>query len=173
MASQSPTKSQKWEELVSEFRFKSDRAVVVLGAAYLKTHLGRILESFFIDDSEVPAMLLEEERPLGSFTARIKTAYSLGLISSNEYHDLLVVQSIRKEFLREIEEVRFTNDGIREQCFRLKIPREVLLPEETLTPRRLFVFATAFLAQQFMLRASQAAQEKRSLRDDFVLIDMK
>ena len=173
MANQSPTKSQKWKELVSEFRFKSDRSVVVLGAAYLKTHLGRVLESFFIDDSEVPALLLEEESPLGSFSARIKTAYSLGLISSNEYHDLLIVQSIRKEFLREIEEVKFANNGIRELCFRLKIPREVLLPGETLTPRRLFVFATAFLAHQFMLRTSQAAQEKRVLRDDFVLIDMK
>ena len=132
-----------------------------------------MLESFFIGDSEVPAMLLEEESPLGTFIARIKVTCSLGLISPNEYHDLLIIQSIRKEFLREVEEVKLTNSGIREQCFRLKIPREILLPGETLTPRRLFVFATAFLAQQFMLRTSQAAQEKRVPRDNFILIDMK
>ena len=173
MSEQFPIKSKQWKELVSEFRFKSDRAVVILGIAYLQTHLRRILESFFVEDAKIPAMLLEEECPLGSFSARIKAAYSLGLVSPNEFHDLLAIQSIHNEFIGEIEGVKFTDDEIRDQCFRLKIPRKMSLPEEAQTPRRLFVFATAVLAQQFMLRASQAAQEKRTHRDNLILVDMK
>ncbi|MBS1248590.1 MAG: Mannitol operon repressor [Chloroflexi bacterium] len=173
MSKQSSTKSKKWKDLVNEFRSKSDRAVVILGAAYLKTHLGGLLESFFIDDPEISEILLGQESPLGSFSTRVKVAYSLGLLSPNEYRDLLVIQAIHKEFVGEIEEVKFTNDEIRELCFRLKIPREVLLPGETLTPRRLFVFATAFLAQQLMLRTSQAAREKRAPRENILLVDMK
>jgi len=105
MAEQFPIRSKQWEEFVSEFRFKSDRAVVILGTAYLKTHLGRILENFFVGDAEISAMLLEDECPLGSFSARIKATYSLGLIGPNEYHDLLAIQSIRKKFIGEIEGV--------------------------------------------------------------------
>ncbi|RLB75148.1 MAG: hypothetical protein DRH15_14515, partial [Deltaproteobacteria bacterium] len=86
----STDKSQKWEELMKEFRPKSDRIVAILGATYLKSHLGQMLENFFVDDKEVSEKLLSEEGPLGGFDARIKMAYALGLISPYEYHDLLI-----------------------------------------------------------------------------------
>ena len=166
-------KSKKWEEFIKELRPKSDRVVAILGASYLKSHLGRMLESFFIDDKEISEMLLEEEGPLGSFSARIKATYALGLISPYEYHDLCIINSIQKEFLKEITGVKFTSDVIRIQCFHLKLPREILLPGETQTPRRLFVFVNAFLTQQFTLRTVQAVREKRTPRDSFMLVDMK
>ena len=173
MSEQSPKKSQKWKELDDEFQFKSDRSVVILGAAYLKTSLGQILESFFIKDKEISAMLLEDEHLLDSFNARIKVAYSLGLISPNEYHDLLVICSIHKDLIGKIEGVRFTDDGIREQCFNLEIPRKILLPGETQIPRRLFVLTTVLLVQQLILRVSQAAREKRIPRNNLMLVDTK
>lgn len=166
-------KSQEWEELIKEFRPKSDRIVAILGAAYLKSHLGQMLENFFIDDETVSEILLKEEGPLGTFSARIKAAYALGLISPYEYHDLLIIHSVQKEFLKEMTGVKFTSDPIRLQCFKLKLPREILLPGETQTPRRLFVFVNAFLTQQFTLRAMQAEQEKRAPRDSFMLIDIE
>ncbi|OQY33706.1 MAG: hypothetical protein B6I38_03245 [Anaerolineaceae bacterium 4572_5.1] len=130
------------------------------------------MENFFVDDKEVSEKLLSEEGPLGGFDARIKMAYALGLISPYEYHDLLIIHSIQKTFLKEMTGIKFSSDPIRLNCFRLRLPREILLPGETQTPRRLFVFVNAFLTQQFTLRAMQAVQEKRIPRDNFMLVDI-
>lgn len=167
------TNKAHWEKLLKEFRPKSDRIVAILGATYLKSHLGQLLENFFIDEKEVFDSLLNDEGPLGGFGARIKTAYALGLISPYEYHDLLIIHAIEKEFLKEMTGIKFTSNSIRAQCFRLKLPREVLLPGETQTPRRLFVFVNAFLTQQLMLRAAQAREERRTPRDSFMLVDLE
>jgi len=67
----------------------------------------------------------------------------------------------------------FSEMDIQNLCKRLKIPDEVILQEETPSPRGLFVFGTAILAQQLMYRANEAAHEKRSLRDNFILVNIE
>lgn len=117
-------------------------------------------------------MLLGEENPLGTFEARIKAAYGFGLISKKEYHDLVYIWHIRNRFIRDLDEGRFDEEDVQELCLRLKIPHDVILRQEEPTPRRLFVFSVAILAQQLMWRASQAAHEKRTPRDNFMLVDL-
>ncbi len=95
MADQKSASTREWKRLVDEFQKKSDRAVAILGTTYLNTHLARLLECFIIDDEKISKMLLGEENPLGSFEARIKAAYGLGLISRTEYHDLVLIWHIR------------------------------------------------------------------------------
>ncbi|MFO8035531.1 MAG: MltR family transcriptional regulator [Anaerolineales bacterium] len=173
MARTGSESTQEWERLVLEFQHKSDRTAAITGAVYLNTHLSRVLECFFIPDEKVAHMLLREENPLGSFGARIKAAYGLGLISQKEYHDLVIIWHIRNYFIRDLDEGKFTEEEVRKLCFKLKIPREVILKKESPTPRRLFVFATAILAQQLMYRANQGEEEKRSPREDFMLVDIE
>jgi len=172
MAQTATENTQEWERLVLEFQHKSDRTAAITGAVYLNTHLSRVLECFLIDDENVARMLLREENPLGPFGARIKAAYGLGLISQKEYHDLVIIWHIRNRFIRDLDEGKFDEEEVRKLCLKLKIPRDVILKKENPTPRRLFVFATAILAQQLMWRATQAEEEKRSRRDDFMLVDM-
>jgi DNA-binding MltR family transcriptional regulator len=120
--------TREWKRLIEEFQKKSDRAVAILGTTYLNTHLARLLECFIIDDEKISKMLLSEENPLGSFEARIKAAYGLGLISKTEYHDLVLLWHIRNRFI---------------------------------------------LAQQLMYRANEAFDEKRNLRDNFILVNIE
>jgi DNA-binding MltR family transcriptional regulator len=164
---------REWQRLVEEFQKKSDRAVAILGTTYLNTHLARLLECFLIDDEKIANMLLGEENPLGTFEARIKAAFGLGLISQTEYHDLVLIWHIRNRFIRDMDEGRFTEDDIQNLCRRLKIPDEVILQEENPSPRRLFVFGTAILAQQLLFRANEANDEKRTLRDNFILVNIE
>jgi len=173
MADQKSASTREWKRLVDEFQKKSDRAVAILGTTYLNTHLARLLECFIIDDEKISKMLLGEENPLGSFEARIKAAYGLGLISRTEYHDLVLIWHIRNRFIRDMGEGSFAEMDIRNLCKRLKIPDEVILQEENPSPRGLFVFGTAILAQQLMYRANEAANEKRSLRDNFILVNIE
>lgn len=172
MVQQTSNKIRDWRRLVREFQHKSDRSVAILGTTYLNTHLSRLLDCFLIDDERIAKMLLGEENPLGTFEARIKAAYGLGLISKKEYHDLVHIWHIRNRFIRDLDEGRFDEEDVQELCLRLKIPHDVILQEEEPSPRRLFVFSVAILAQQLMWRASQAAQEKRTPRDNFMLVDL-
>jgi DNA-binding MltR family transcriptional regulator len=168
-----PGSSREWKRLVTEFQSKSDRAVAILGTTYLNTHLARLLECFLIDDEKISKMLLGEENPLGTFEARIKAAFGFGLISRTEYHDLVLIWHIRNRFIRDMGEGRFDEEEIQNLCKRLKIPDEVILREENPSSRRLFVFGTAILAQQLMYRANEANEEKRELRDNFILVNIE
>lgn len=167
----SPNDPKEWQRLASEFQHKGDRAAAILGAVYLESYLGQLIAGFLVKDKAEVAKLLGEEYPIGSFSARIKAAYCMGLISANEYYDLKLILAIRNIFANDVEGAAFTDDGIREKCFMLKIPRALLLPGETRTPRRLFVFASTILTQHLALRSAHAANERRVAPDEFMLID--
>ncbi len=164
--------NQKWQSVVTEFHNKSDRAAAILGAAFLEAHLGRLIAGFFIDKCDETESLLNIERPLGSFSARARAAYCMGLISTNEYHDLGLIMQIQYAFANQISEVTFSDSGIRDKCFALRIPRDVLFPGETHSPRQLFVFASAILTQHLVYRVEIAAKKRCEVPEDFSLVDV-
>jgi DNA-binding MltR family transcriptional regulator len=160
-----------WQHVAKEFNQKSDRAAAILGAAFLEAHLGQLIASFFIEECDETEALLTAERPLGTFSARVHAAYCMGLISTNEYHDLDLIMQIQHMFANRIGEVAFTNDGIREKCFMLRIPRDVLSPGVTRTPRQLYLFASAILTQHLVCRVDAAAQKRCQIPDEYFLVD--
>jgi DNA-binding MltR family transcriptional regulator len=157
---------KSWKDYITSTQGKGDRSTAILGGVYLKAHLGQLLARFCVEQAEVRAVLLKEEQPLGSFSARIKLAYALGLVSEHEYHDLILIQGIYYDFLNQLDGSRFSDDDIKERCMRLKIPQDVMLPMERQTPRDLFLYATAILAQQLSVRITQAEKEKRQPREN-------
>ena len=157
------------ETFIDEIHGKSDRAIAIVGAAFLDTHISQLLENFFIDDYDEVRSLLDEDRPIGNFGTRIRLAYALGLISKEERDDLWSILQIREFFTREMGEVKFTDDPLREWCYWLRLPRKILLSGQTMTPRKLFVFATALLVRQLTLRIEQAARMRRRSADEFSL----
>jgi len=165
--------SQNWQGLIAEFKNTSDRTNVILGSTYLQNHLGQLIGSFFVDHPKSSNYLLDPEKVLGGFETRINAAYALGLISPNEYHDLTLILQIRDIFLNELHRTKFSNAEISKKCKQFKITREILRPEETPTPRRLFVFAVTLLVRQLTMRAQQAEDERRTPPENFMLIDLE
>ena len=92
---------KKLAKFTENFRGESDRGAILISAALLDECLRSLIAIFLVDDKkEVNELLGSEkhyERPLGTFGARIKTAYCLGLISRDEFDDLRIIQKIRKE----------------------------------------------------------------------------
>jgi len=158
-----------WQNVVTEFHSKSDRAAAILGAAFLEAHLGELITSFFVDACDQDCSLLEADRPLGTFAARVRGAYCMGLISNAEYHDLNLIVQIQYAFANQIQGASFEDAPILEKCFQLRSPREFLLEGEVRAPRQLFVFATALLTQQIAWRALQAEQKRCQVPEDFML----
>ena len=83
---------------LKEFEGESDRASIVLGAARLDLALEGLLRRALLppasgsDDS-----LLDVERPLGTFSARIEACYRLGLIDRPFRDALDLVRRMRND----------------------------------------------------------------------------
>ena len=136
-------------------------------------HLGQLITSFFVEEYDQKSSLLDADGPLGSFSARVRAAYCMGLISKNEYHDMDLIMQIQHIFANQVHEVSFSEIGVREKCLLLRIPRDVLLPGEAREPRQLFVFATAILTQHMALRVDRAEKKRCQVPEEFMLIDVE
>jgi mannitol operon repressor len=161
------------ENFVDDIHGKSDRAVAIVGAALLNTHLDYLLGAFFTDEDDDVRKLLDEDRPLGSFSARIRLAYVLGLISQDERVDLWAVQQIQDFFTRAMDEIAFSDEPLREWCYSLQLPNSLLVPGESRSPRRLFVFAVALLTRHLAKRIEQAETDRRRPAGPFQMVEVK
>ncbi len=160
-------KLKDWEGFQNEFRGESDRAAAIVGAALLDAHLEQLIRSFLIDEQKEVESLFEFTGPFGSFGARIKVAFSLGLISRDEYDDLKIIQGIRNEFAHQLHGLSFTEQSIKDRCLNLKIPQKTpkILSRVNITgsPRDLFMWTTLSLWNMLEMRAFVAKQERREI----------
>jgi DNA-binding MltR family transcriptional regulator len=133
----SPYKQDKKEvQRVSEFtamwqsldRETSDRAVVVIGAAYIDDRLARTLKAFFIARKKPVEELLSIRGALGSFGTRIALAFCLGLIGENEYDDLAIIQKLRNDFAHTAADLTFDTQHIASRCDSLQVLKTSVSP---------------------------------------------
>lgn len=97
----------------------SDRVAVLVGATILDMQLERLLRGFFVDDEQEVNKLIasaNQSAPLSSFSARIRTAYCLGLIHKSERDDLSAIREIRNVFAHNILNCTFDNSDVVKIC---------------------------------------------------------
>lgn len=90
--------------LVSEFielTRESDRGVILVAGAMLDARLERAIRARLRDDTKVADSLLGVDRPVGAFSAKIRLAYLLGLITQSEQRELDLVRRIRNRAAHE------------------------------------------------------------------------
>jgi hypothetical protein len=83
-------------EFVAALKGESDRACAILGASLLEELLLRLFQKSLLEDA--PKELFEGNGPLSTFSGRIKLAYFLGMISTDEYSELDLIRRIRNDF---------------------------------------------------------------------------
>ena len=77
---------------------ESPRGSVLVACSFLDEQLRTVIDAYLIEDSERASMLEGFNAPLGTFSARIKAAHCLGLISDHERDDCETLRKIRNEF---------------------------------------------------------------------------
>lgn len=104
-------------DLQKEFVNASDRAVAIIGASALDTHLEKLLRKYLINDIKAVNALISEgsQPPLSTFSAKIITAYCLGLISKNDFDDFQIIRKIRNEFAHKLSNCDFDNRNVRDR----------------------------------------------------------
>jgi hypothetical protein len=116
----------------------SDRAVAIVGPAFLDILLCDTLIEFMVDDHKQVQRLLQPEGPLGTYGSRITACYCLGLIGPIITSDLRIVGKIRNRFAHDLR-ADFSDQKIGQWCRDLRWHKEVLAdPPASVSERDLF-----------------------------------
>lgn len=164
-------KLEDWQGWIDEFQNESDRAAVVLGAAVVDTLLEELLRAFFVDDSTAADQLLGVERPLGSFGARGRAAYCLGLVSKEHFDDLRTLGRIRNRFAHDLHGLDFRDTSVRDLCLNLKAIKTIL-PDREVDARSRYIVSVAHIASWLSLNRLGINEDRRVRRPEPVLAEV-
>jgi DNA-binding MltR family transcriptional regulator len=141
----------------------NDRAMVIVGAAFLDIQLEDIIRNFLIDDEKEVNKLLQIEGPLGGYASRVRAVYCFGLIGKTIRDDLQKVGWIRNAFAHNLY-ASFQDKEIRTWSSLLKWHRtSYMQPPEDASARELFHVGVNILAGYLGGVASIARGNKRSI----------
>ena len=117
----------------------SDRAVAIVGPAFLDTLLTELLVNFLIDDEKEVARLMRPDGPLGTFAEKVSGCYCLGLIGETIKSDLRLVAKVRNRFAHDIR-ASVSDEQIKSWRHALQWHRKSLMsdPPSGATARDLF-----------------------------------
>ncbi len=108
---------------MKQFMEESDRGAALVGAAYLDELLTQLFKAKMLLTDKLSKELFQGFGPFNSVSAKIKTAYCLGWIGSETFHDFNLVRTIRNKFAHAHAPVTFADASIRALCSELKIPK--------------------------------------------------
>jgi DNA-binding MltR family transcriptional regulator len=145
------TKKNDLKGFLEEFRRESDRATAILGAAYLDEEILQLLTEFLVDDEMEVRELLDNEKPLGAFGARIRAAYCMGLISKEDFQDLKLIKTIRNEFAHQLHGLSFDDESIASKCMKLQAHKRAKKNRPSST-RDMFIHSTMFILMELNFR---------------------
>jgi DNA-binding MltR family transcriptional regulator len=101
------------DRLLKELDGASPRATVIVGASAVERMLEQLLEKFLVGNKAFKESFLSgNNAPLGTFSAKIKAAYALGLVSIKTYQDMERVRAIRNKFAHDLFDCNFENKEI-------------------------------------------------------------
>ena len=97
----------------------NDRAMVIVGAAFLEAQLEHIVLTFLVDDEKEVEKITRYDQPLGTLGGRVSALYCLGLIGPVVRDDLRLIAKIRNRFAHDLY-ATFENQAIQSWCESLK-----------------------------------------------------
>lgn len=109
----------EFRSLLAEIQKESPRGQVLVASAMLDEQLARTIKARLVQSKEADKLLDGFNAPLGSFSARIVAALSLGVISPREFDDLQIIRKIRNEFAHRMG-VSFDDSDIKDRAMLLR-----------------------------------------------------
>lgn len=157
-----------WKGFYEELQNESERGAVIIAGAFLDAQLKDLITKFFIDEPKTVEGLLDTDRPLSSFSSRIKVAYCLGLISKSMYDDLNAIRKIRNNFAHQMHGYTFDDPQIVSWCKSLKLAKMITdeISHFPNTHRTMFLLGVTQLASQLALKALAAERNRRTVAKD-------
>jgi DNA-binding MltR family transcriptional regulator len=89
-----------------------ERGLILALASFAEEALADLIKAFLIPGGPARQLLDGGSAPLGTFSARIKMAYSLGLVTKRQYADLDRLRRIRNAFAHNWEPMSFNDERV-------------------------------------------------------------
>lgn len=89
-----------------------DRGLVLSLAAFAEDTLGRLLIAYLREEKQAKELVAGFNAPLGTFSSRIKVAFSLGLLDREQYDNLEILRRIRNSFAHNWQGISFDRNDI-------------------------------------------------------------
>lgn len=107
----------EWSEHIEDFRSGEDRTVAVIGGASTESALrARILEKMAqLSNTQFNEIFLGNG-PLSTFSAKIKIAFALGIISSEITRNAEIIKEIRNAFSHTQHHMDFNTAQVSDAC---------------------------------------------------------
>jgi len=170
-----PAPLSDWKGFYEKLQSETPRAAVIIAAAFMDGWLRQLIANFMVDDTKAIDDLLGTEDnsdcPLSSFSARIKAAYCLGLISKDEHDDLNTIRRIRNRFAHRMHDLSFDDEEIVSWCNSLQIPKKIIsaLTDFPKSHGPMFLVGVTMLTSRLALRALETKRYKRTVPKGFEL----
>ncbi|MBC8402217.1 MAG: hypothetical protein H8E14_12075 [Candidatus Marinimicrobia bacterium] len=113
---------QQIKAVVIEFSKETDRACVIIAAARVDYLLSQILTKYLIPCTGSQDDLLDSDRALGTFSARIHAVFRLGLIDAEFARALHLLRKMRNAFAHEAATANLEQPSHRDRV------REIIAP---------------------------------------------
>ncbi|TGT91726.1 MULTISPECIES: transcriptional regulator [unclassified Mesorhizobium] len=149
--------------LLDTHNAESPRGAVMVACSYLDEQLRGIIDAYLVEDSDKAVLLDGFNAPLGTFSARIKAAHCLSLISDVERDDFDTLRKIRNEFAHS-HRVSFEDRRVVDLCNNLQHSAKPYGKVEV-NSFGLFSSAAVGLALGLINRAHYAAVERLKKRE--------
>lgn len=98
-----------------------DRGIVLTLAAFAEDTLGLLLLAYMREEKQAKELVEGFNAPFGTFSARIKAAFSLGLMLNDSYNSLEILRKIRNEFAHNWDGVSLDRQDIHARISQLTI----------------------------------------------------
>jgi hypothetical protein len=151
MISHSEESRERMAALVEELNGESDRAVAVVGAAWVEESLQQAIESVLHPHDAAREKLFTGSGAITTFAAKIELACMFGFMTDAIRKDLHAIRWIRNRFAHVITQkatqakLSFTEDAVRHRCLALNC---IAFTKPT-DPRVAFTRACAVLNNDF------------------------
>lgn len=90
-----------------------DRGLALSLAAFAENTLGRLLLTYLIDSKQSKDLVEGFNAPLGNLASRVKAAFSIGLLTKEQYEDLEIARKIRNLFAHDWEDISLERPDIK------------------------------------------------------------
>jgi len=165
-------KLDDWNGFYEELQSESPRAAVIVAAAFLDAQLRELLAAFCIEDSKEVSELLggedKPDRPLSTFSSRIRAAYCLGLISKKLKDDLNTIRKIRNKFAHQLHGYSFDEPKIVSWCNSLELANMITDAVSRMPAGHgdKFVLGVVQLSSWLAMETLKVSQNRRTLPKD-------
>lgn len=158
-----PEDLKYFSEFLKEFQDETDRGAALVGASLIDTCLERLLCSHLAERKIAEDLVTYGNAPLGTFSARAKICFCLGLITELEFQEVNIIRRIRNEFAHGVHGVSFSTQMINDLCSNLRANT----PDGARfngNPRQLFINSVILLSMALWYRPEHAVGIKATAR---------